>query len=561
MRRSCFIAFVLAALAVPTAFADDTTPTIVTAPDNPSETDDVALVVRGFFPSTDYAVTSSSISRFDVPAAASHGANEVEFTATLRYRYGPLGGQALTPYEVRFPVGRFPRFTRIKVVLSILCDALPCAPWFAGTPYTSYVYVRNPEPPRLEVQPAAPLSTDPVRLTMRWYYTNYFLSRTSHEIEGRLIRVRQDVVYVGPGESANPVSEAQVTHDLGAIPAGSYQLEWHQTVSGQSETIVAAMPLTVAFNGFCTACATTRLAIETTSLAFDSFPLGAKAGPQTITVAPQGVPLGITPTPPPPPVTLERLWVNNLDFLTTHDCPLKPATLAVGSACTVTVSYNGTLHGANTGTLFVRYSDFAGLHTASVPLSGRTLGARSINFIPRPVTPDTAIEYYAPALDHYFFTSTPAEQQMVDAGAAGDWRRTGVSFPVGGPADVCRFHGDRSGPNSHFYTGNTAECQGLRALDLATPPGTRAWRYEGIALRAEVPAAITVSPDARPYCSEENSRSPIYRLYNDGFDKGVDSNHRHVPSRGTFPAGKSGEDIVRDMQAAGWIYEGNALCN
>jgi hypothetical protein len=192
---------------------------------------------------------------------------------------------------------------------------------------------------------------------------------------------------------------------------------------------------------------------------------------------------------------------------------------------------------------------------------GRTLAARSANFVPRPLTPDTAIEYYAPALDHYFFTSAPAEQQLVDAGAAGDWRRTGVTFPVGGPTDVCRFYGDRSGPNSHFYTGNAAECQALRALDAATPPGKPAWRYEGIALKAEVPTAVDAQPGSRTYCVEEDGRAPVYRLYNDGADRHIDSNHRHVPARGTFPAGKTGEDIVRDMMGQGWIYEGNALCN
>src|SRR5258706_5408987 len=189
MRRFRFAALLAAGFAVCTAFAQDATPTLGTIPETPWETDDVTLVVRGSFPSTDYAVTSSIISRFDVPAAATHGANEVEFTATIRYRFGPAGGQALTPYEVRFPVGRFSRFTRIKVSTNILCEAVPCSPWVSGTPHSSYVYVRNPEPPRLEVQPAAPLSTDSVRVTMRWYCTRYYTTQHSSEIEGRLMRV------------------------------------------------------------------------------------------------------------------------------------------------------------------------------------------------------------------------------------------------------------------------------------------------------------------------------------------------------------------------------------
>jgi len=545
------------------AFAQDGTPTVSTAPENPAETDEVTLVVRGFFPSTDYAVTSATqVLRFDVPPAAAHGANEVEFSLLIHYRHGPLGGQALTPYEARFPVGRFPRFSRIKVSTSILCDTGACPSWFAVTPYTNYVYVRNPQPPRLEVQPAAPTSTDSVRVTMRWYYTKYYASRISSEIEGRLIRIRQDVSYVGPDDSANQASEGQVTHELGKFSPGTYQLEWHQTVSGQNETIVAAIPLTIGSNGgTCTACGTQRLAIETTSLDFDGFPLGVLAGPQAITVAPQGVPLGISPPPPPPPVTFERIWTNNLDFVTSHDCPARPATLAVGRTCTVTVFYNGTLRGANTGTLFVRYSDILGVHTATVALGGRTIASRGINFVPQPITPDTAVEYYASALDHYFFTSSPAEQQFVDQGGAGAWQRTGHAFPVGGPADVCRFYGDRSGPNSHFYTGNAAECAQLRQIDGATPPGTPAWRYEGIALKAEMPAPDPTRAGSRLYCIDQDGRFPIYRLYNDGAARGIDSNHRHVAARGTLPGGRAAEDVVRDMMGAGWIYEGNALCN
>jgi len=241
--------------------------------------------------------------------------------------------------------------------------------------------------------------------------------------------------------------------------------------------------------------------------------------------------------------------------------------LAVGSTCTLTVYYNGTLLGSNTGTLYVRYSNqFGGSQLASVPLSGRTLGARHVSLASRPVTPDTAVEYYAPSLKHYFFTPSPQEQALIDAGTAGAWERTGVTFPLGGPINVCRFYGDPAGPNSHFYTASEAECQMLRDLDFATPRGTPAWRYEGIGAKAEAPAAIThidppPPPPSRPWCHDEDSRAPIYRLYNDGFDKGIDSNHRHVPSRGTLPAGKTGEDIVRDMMSQGWIYEGNAFCN
>src|SRR5581483_10532644 len=85
----------------------------------------------------------------------------------------------------------------------------------------------------------------------------------------------------------------------------------------------------------------------------------------------------------------------------------------------------------------------------------------------------TAIEYYHPLLDHYFMTANPAEQAtLATGGPDGQWRPTGVSFPVWKLAypnlqPMCRFYGDptidpntgkRRGPDSHFYTANPTEC-------------------------------------------------------------------------------------------------------
>ncbi len=569
MRRFRFAALLAAGFAVCSAFAQDATPTLGTIPENPSETDDVTLVVRGSFPSTDYAVTSSIISRFDVPAAATHGANEVEFTATIRYRFGPAGGQALTPYEVRFPVGRFSRFTRIKVSTNILCEAVPCSPWFSGTPYLSYVYVRNPEPPRLSVDPPRPTSAAPTRVTMRFYHIGYHVARNTQELDGNVIRIHQDVVLVGPATSPNPLSEAVATHEIGALAPGDYTIEWLQSMGGGAEQLIATLPFTVLFAGTCSNCIAPdpSLALERTSVAFDSFPLGVKAGPQTIPITAKILPVTISP-PPTSTMYIDRIWTNNADYLVSHDCPMRPAFLQQGHSCTATVFFNPTLHGDSPGRLFVRYTSivFGAQHTASAALWGRAMLARTVNFIPPPTTPDTAVEYFAPGLQHYFFTPSPAEQAFIDAGKAGAWQRTGITFPVGGPTDVCRFYGGAAGPNSHFYTGSATECQSLRAIDQATPPDKPAWRYEGIGLKAEVAFGVIdvtppVPPPNRPWCRDENSRQPIYRLYNDGFDKAIDSNHRHVPSRGTLPSSKTGEDIVREMIGQGWIYEGNAFCN
>ena len=561
-----------AALAVFSAFAQNATPTIVTIPERPAETDDVTVRVTGFFPSTDYAVTSASVSsRWTIPPAATHGANEFELTATIRYRFGPAGGQALTPYQVDFPIGKFPRFARIRFWVEYAPESLPASAWFTRNQYNTYLYVRDPEPPRLAVDPPTATSSEPLRVTMRFYHAGYHVARTTHEVDGNVIRLHQDVVFVGQGSSPEPLSEAVVTHEVGALLAGDYTVEWRQSTSGGAEQLLATLPVTVRFGGPCAACATADpfLGLDRASIAFDSIPLGITAGTQSITVAPR--PLGMSISPPPSSsLYVERIWTDNADYLLTHDCPMSPALLAEGRSCSVSVKYNPTLHGQSPGRMFVRFTAINGgsrPYVVSAALSGRAQVSRSINFIPGPVTPDTAVEYYAPALQHYFFTSSLVEQAFVDAGHAGAWQRTGVTFPIGGFTDVCRFYGDPvAGPNSHFYTGSASECQSLKATDFATPPGRPAWRYEGIALKADVPFGVygitpPPPPPNRPWCRDENGRFAIYRLYNDGFDKGIDSNHRHVPTRGSLPAGKTGEDIVREMMGQGWIYEGNALCN
>ena len=568
---AAFAAAILASFAL-SCFAQNAAPTMVTIPGRPSENDDVTVRVTGIFPSTDFAVVGTQLSpRWTIPASAGHGANEFEFTATIRYHYGPVGGQALTPYAVDFPVGRFPRFARIKFWVQYVSDTTPASSWFTPQPYAEYLYVRDPEPPRLAVEPANATTRESLRVAMRFYHIGYHIARTTHEMDGNVVRIHQDVVYVGPALSPNPLSEAVVTHEIGALPAGNYTIEWRQSTAGGAEQLVATQQFMVLFAGLCSSCVTPDplLPLERTSVSFDSIPLGEKAGTQTISLTPTVLaPTNIGP-PPVSSMVIERIWTNNADYLFSHDCPAPPAALLQGSSCAVTVYFNPTLHGDSPGRLFVRYksTSFGNTSTASAALSGRAMLTRSVNFIPGPTTPDTAVEYFAPALQHYFFTSSPEEQAFVDAGKAGAWQRTGVTFPIGGPTDVCRFYGDPvAGPNSHFYTGSSAECSSLILIDSATPRGKAAWRYEGFAFKAEIPLGVTgitpmPPPPNRAWCRDESSRQPVYRLYNDGFDKGIDSNHRHVPSRGTLPSGKTGEDIVREMMGQGWIYEGNALCN
>ena len=159
------------------------------------------------------------------------------------------------------------------------------------------------------------------------------------------------------------------------------------------------------------------------------------------------------------------------------------------------------------------------------------------------------VEYYHPVLDHYFITADPAEQAAVDAGAAGaQWRRTGGTFKAGGTTQVCRFYGNnntnpatgtRYGPNSHFYTADAAECAGLKAAYNAT---AKSWFFES--------NDFSTTPAVNTVCPAGLVPVPVYRAYNNGFARGLDSNHRITSSQAA----------IADVIQRGWISEGVVMC-
>jgi hypothetical protein len=154
------------------------------------------------------------------------------------------------------------------------------------------------------------------------------------------------------------------------------------------------------------------------------------------------------------------------------------------------------------------------------------------------------IEFYNPDLNNYFITAEPAEQTMVDTGAVGRWQRTGGAFATGGPNQVCRFYGNSNinpatgtfyGPNSHFYTADPAECAGLKALYT---PTAKSWKFES--------NDFLTTPAVNGACPAGLVR--VYRAYNNGFARGIDSNHRITSNYAaylqTVAAGSIGEGVV-----------------
>ncbi len=163
-----------------------------------------------------------------------------------------------------------------------------------------------------------------------------------------------------------------------------------------------------------------------------------------------------------------------------------------------------------------------------------------------PATSANVIEFYNTNLDHYFITASSSEAAAIDGGSAGPgWSRTGNTFKSGGSTPVCRFYGSQSpGPNSHFYTVDSAECQGLK--DQQIPTGDprkltiKSWNFESL--------DFVSTPPTNGSCL--SGTVPVYRAYNNGFARGVDSNHRITSST----------TAIQDVVSRGWSNEGVVMC-
>ena len=154
---------------------------------------------------------------------------------------------------------------------------------------------------------------------------------------------------------------------------------------------------------------------------------------------------------------------------------------------------------------------------------------------------------------HYFYSSEPAEQDAVDAGAAGQFARTGRHYLTGGSRPVCRFYGSVSpGPNSHFFTVDMGECNALKAAQVSpAPANVQQWNYEGIGYSTTPP---TIAANGERSCPA--GTLPQYRAYNNAYPASGpknpwDSNHRFV--------GQLSD--MAEMVAAGWRDEGIVFCS
>ena len=168
-------------------------------------------------------------------------------------------------------------------------------------------------------------------------------------------------------------------------------------------------------------------------------------------------------------------------------------------------------------------------------------GSFSVSRTLRVIAPPI-VEFYNNRLDNYFITSNPSEATAIDNGSAGaGWSRTGNTFKSGGTSPVCRFYGSLNpGPNSHFYTVDLNECNDLKAQQASTPDSQKRWNFESLDF-VSTPAVNGACP---------TGTTSIYRAYNNGYSKGIDSNHRIT----------SNLAAIQQVVALGWRNEGVVMC-
>jgi len=200
-------------------------------------------------------------------------------------------------------------------------------------------------------------------------------------------------------------------------------------------------------------------------------------------------------------------------------------------------------------------TSIASLTATNFPLD-RVLKKRVMESPDAPTLP--VVEYYNTLLDHYFLTADPVEMDAIDRGAVGPgWVRTGMGFNaypldsgIGEKAAVCRFYGNmelgpdgkRLGPDSHFYTANAFECEGVKAS-----PG---WISEGLAFSVGLPIAGMCEPGGNSSAILNTAKlRPVYRAYNNSHIA-EDANHRYTTDIAVY----------QEMIDRGWIGEGVAFC-
>jgi hypothetical protein len=162
----------------------------------------------------------------------------------------------------------------------------------------------------------------------------------------------------------------------------------------------------------------------------------------------------------------------------------------------------------------------------------------------------TVHEFYNASLDRYFRTASDAEAAAIRSNPATGERDTGQPFKAwsglaypSAARPVFRFYGSVTpGPNSHFFTVDVDEARLLQRAELDTPASVKRWNYEEL--------SFAIRPAQNGGCPPEVPVR-IYRVYNNGFALGKDSNHRLLTDFNLY---------TEMITSRGWLGEGVVMC-
>lgn len=221
------------------------------------------------------------------------------------------------------------------------------------------------------------------------------------------------------------------------------------------------------------------------------------------------------------PLTIVNYFTSAAEFPQPEGCT-PGTTLAPGSSCTLSLQARASSPGSHAGDLMIATS--AGIY--DLPLLVRSFA------LPPPATVDV-IEYYNPALDHYFMSALTPDIDALDRGSLAGWQRTGRTFkafpgPAAGAAPVCRFYLKPPFGDSHFYSVSAAECASVRQ------------KYPQFDYESADVMYLGMPDTASGACAA--GMVAVYRVWN----KRLDTNHRYTTDRTTRD----------EMVARGWIKEG-----
>jgi hypothetical protein len=175
-----------------------------------------------------------------------------------------------------------------------------------------------------------------------------------------------------------------------------------------------------------------------------------------------------------------------------------------------------------------------------------TVVNRPMNFagVVTPLAPGavTLVEFYNPALDHYFVSALQPDIDALDSGRIPGWTRTGASFKVfptalaggAGVNGVCRFLIPPEHGNSHFFSASPDECAAV-ANKIGVDPN-----YSGYIMETASAFFVALPDTTTGACP--SGTIPVFRLFNNR----ADANHRYTVE----PA------VQAAMVARGYIAEG-----